>query len=63
MTKQDEDISEETNEPTVEAAERTEAQEDSAEAKEHVLNDQEKAQEEVAEKKRRYLRSDADMEN
>ena len=63
MTKQDEDISEETNEPTVEAAEKTEAQEACAEANEPVLTDLEKAQAEVAEMKSRYLRSVADMEN
>ena len=63
MTKQDEDISEETNEPTVEATEKTEAQEACDEANEPVLTDLEKAQAEAAEMKSRYLRSVADMEN
>ena len=63
MTKQDKDISEETNEPTVEATEKTEAQEACDEANEPVLTDLEKAQAEAAEMKSRYLRSVADMEN
>ena len=63
MTKQNEKTSEETNEPTVEAAEETEAQETSAEANEPVLTDLEKVQAEAAEMKSRYLRSVADMEN
>ena len=63
MTKQDENISEETNETTVEATEKTEAQEACEEANEPVLTDLEKAQAEAAEMKSRYLRSVADMEN
>ena len=60
MTKQNEDISEENNEPIVEA---TEAEETSPEASEPVLTDLEKAQAEAADMKSRYLRSVADMEN
>ena len=63
MTKQNEDISGESNEPTVEAAEETQAQEASAETNEPVLTDLEKVQAEAADMKSRYLRSVADMEN
>ena len=44
MTKQNEDISGESNEPEVEAAEETEAQEASAETNEPVLTNLEKVQ-------------------
>ena len=74
MTKQNENISEETNgpdveaaeetnEPTIEAAEKAEAQEASDETNEPVLTDLEKVQAEAADMKSRYLRSVADMEN
>ena len=74
MTKQNEDISEktndpdvdateETNDPSVEATEETEAQEACEEADKPKLTDLEKAQAEAAEMKSRYLRSVADMEN
>ena len=63
MTKQNEDISGESNEPEVEAAEETEAQEASAETNEPVLTNLEKVQAEAADMKSRYLRSVADMEN
>ncbi len=61
MTKQNEDISEDVNEPIVEATEVTE--EASPEASEPKLTDLEKAQAEAADMKSRYLRSVADMEN
>jgi len=61
MTKKNEDISEEVNEPIVEATEVTE--EASPEASEPELTDLEKAQAEAADMKSRYLRSVADMEN
>ncbi|MBL6828425.1 MAG: nucleotide exchange factor GrpE [Puniceicoccaceae bacterium] len=63
MTKQNEDISGESNEPTVEAVEETQAQEASAETNEPILTDLEKVQAEAADMKSRYLRSVADMEN
>jgi len=67
MTKQNEDIEEDIEEPTVEATEATDfSTENQAEAKESnepVLTDLEKAQAEAAEMKSRYLRSVADMEN
>ena len=63
MTKQNEDISGESNEPTVEAVEETQAQAASAETNEPILTDLEKVQAEAADMKSRYLRSVADMEN
>ena len=63
MTKQNEDISQEDNEPTVEATEAEEAEETRPEASEPALTDLEKAQAEAADMKSRYLRSVADMEN
>ncbi|MEE2988405.1 MAG: nucleotide exchange factor GrpE [Verrucomicrobiota bacterium] len=74
MTKQNEDISEETNDPdvdateetndpSVEATEETEAQEACEEADKPELTDLEKARAEAADMKSRYLRSVADMEN
>ena len=74
MTKQNEDISEETNDPAVNATEETndtsveateepEAQEACEEADKPELTDLEKAQAEAADMKSRYLRSVADMEN
>ena len=74
MTKQNENISEETNdpavdaagetnEPTSEAAEKAKTQEASDETNDPVLTDLEKAQAEAADMKSRYLRSVADMEN
>ena len=63
MTKQNEDISKEDNEPLVEATEAEEAEETSPEASEPALTDLEKAQAEATEMQSRYLRSVADMEN
>ena len=74
MTKQNEEISEEIEEPTVEAAECSVEEPTTAEASESnqaeasennepVLTELEKAQAEAAEMKTRYLRSVADMEN
>lgn len=67
MTKENEDIPEEVEEPTVETTEAsdssTENQAEAADSNEPVLTDLEKAQAEAAEMKSRYLRSVADMEN
>ena len=63
MTKQNEDISEENNEPIVETIEAEVAEETSPKASEPVLTDLEKARAEAADMKSRYLRSVADMEN
>lgn len=60
MTKQNEDISEEINEPIVEAKEPEKV---SPEATEPEMTDLEKAQAEATDMKSRYLRSVADMEN
>jgi len=64
MTKQNEEISEEIEEPTVEATEATDsAAEEATDTNEPVLTDLEEAQAEAADMKSRYLRSVADMEN
>lgn len=66
MTKQNEEISEEIEEPTVEATECTteeQTETEANEANEPVLTELEKAQAEAADMKSRYLRSVADMEN
>jgi len=64
MTKQNEDIQEEIETPTVDAPDSsTENQAEATESNEPVLTDLEKAQAEAAEMKSRYLRSVADMEN
>jgi len=68
MTKQNEDISEEIIEPTVEETEANEAPKaseasEAEEPHEPVLTELEKAQAEAADMKGRYLRSVADMEN
>lgn len=61
MTKKNEDISEEIEEPTVEEASETKTE--AAEDNEPKLTELEKAQAEAAEMKSRYLRSVADLEN
>ncbi|MGZ0657273.1 nucleotide exchange factor GrpE [Coraliomargarita sp. W4R53] len=66
MTKQNEEIPEEIEEPTVETAECTveePTEAETAQSNEPVLTELEKAQAEAADMKTRYLRSVADMEN
>ena len=63
MTKQNEEISEEIEEPTIEATDANVEETAEAESNEPALTDLEKAQAEAAEMKTRYLRSVADMEN
>lgn len=63
MTKQNEEISDEIEEPTIEATAEEQAEADTPESNEPVLTDLEKAQAEAADMKGRYLRSVADMEN
>ncbi|MFT5836558.1 MAG: molecular chaperone GrpE [Candidatus Azotimanducaceae bacterium] len=63
MTKQNEDLSEEIEEPTIVADDATTEETAEPESNEPVLTELEKAQAEAAEMKARYLRAVADMEN
>jgi molecular chaperone GrpE len=63
MTKQNEDLSEEIEEPTIVADDATTEETAEPETNEPVLTELEKAQAEAAEMKARYLRAVADMEN